>query len=151
MIVAFLYALPLGIVGTALPAGEVSARCRSSLPRAMPAPRRSGREQPEAKPASPTSATGDTIVAIEGMHMSFGGVRALNGVGFTVEPGTIHALIGPNGAGKTVLLNVLVWLLSADRRAGTAQRRGHHRPRPRMRSRGWASPAPSRPRSCSAR
>ena len=34
-------------------------------------------------------------------------MSALKGVGFMVEPGTIHALIGPNGAGKTVLLNVL--------------------------------------------
>jgi branched-chain amino acid transport system permease protein len=39
--------------------------------------------------------------------MRFGGVRALNGISFAVEAGTVHALIGPNGAGKTVMLNVL--------------------------------------------
>jgi branched-chain amino acid transport system permease protein len=46
-------------------------------------------------------------VALEGVAMSFGGVRALNGVSFAVDPGSVHALIGPNGAGKTVLLNIL--------------------------------------------
>jgi branched-chain amino acid transport system permease protein len=106
LIVASLYALPLGIVGTVF-------RRATNLPDAASLPPGLARtpvavSQPEAKPASlATSATGDTIVAIEGVHMSFGGVRALNGISFAVERGTIHALIGPNGAGKTVLLNIL--------------------------------------------
>ncbi|MFT4468551.1 ABC transporter ATP-binding protein [Arthrobacter sulfonylureivorans] len=37
----------------------------------------------------------------------FGAVTALDGVSFSVEPGTIHSIIGPNGAGKSTMLNVL--------------------------------------------
>jgi ABC-type branched-subunit amino acid transport system ATPase component len=46
-------------------------------------------------------------VTLHNIHMSFGGVRALNGVDLAIERGCVHALIGPNGAGKTVLLNIL--------------------------------------------
>jgi branched-chain amino acid transport system permease protein len=51
--------------------------------------------------------TGKLTVSLHDIHMMFGGVRALNGMSFTVDAGTVHALIGPNGAGKTVMLNVL--------------------------------------------
>ncbi len=41
------------------------------------------------------------------MTLAFGGVRALSGVGFGVQPGSITAVIGPNGAGKTSLFNTI--------------------------------------------
>jgi branched-chain amino acid transport system ATP-binding protein len=44
---------------------------------------------------------------VEDVSVVFSGLRALDGVSFTVRPGTIHAVIGPNGAGKTTLLNAL--------------------------------------------
>src|SRR3990172_7465820 len=48
-----------------------------------------------------------TILGIEEVSLSFGGLAALSGGSFDVAPRTIHALIGPNGAGKTSLLNCI--------------------------------------------
>lgn len=42
-----------------------------------------------------------------GIHVSFGGIRALSGVDLSVTRGEIVGLIGPNGAGKTTMVNVL--------------------------------------------
>jgi len=42
-----------------------------------------------------------------GIAVTFGGVRALRGVNFRVEPGERRVIIGPNGAGKTTLFNVI--------------------------------------------
>lgn len=39
--------------------------------------------------------------------LDFGGLRALNRVNLTIEPGLITSVIGPNGAGKTSLLNCI--------------------------------------------
>ncbi|EFO81417.1 ABC transporter related protein [Oscillochloris trichoides DG-6] len=44
---------------------------------------------------------------IEGIGLSFGGVRALSGITFNIYPSTIQAIIGPNGAGKTSMLNCI--------------------------------------------
>jgi branched-chain amino acid transport system ATP-binding protein len=41
------------------------------------------------------------------VDLRFGGVRVLEDVGFTVEPGQIFGLVGPNGAGKTSLFNCI--------------------------------------------
>ena len=45
---------------------------------------------------------------------SFGGIKALDGASFTIEPGELVGLIGPNGSGKTTMLNVLSGHLAPD-------------------------------------
>lgn len=55
------------------------------------------------------------IVAVEGIDLAFGGVKALSGVDLTVRKGDIQAIIGPNGAGKSSLLNVIGGIYRPDR------------------------------------
>jgi len=47
------------------------------------------------------------VLIIDEVTLEFEGLRALSGVGFAVEQGTLAALVGPNGAGKTSLLNCM--------------------------------------------
>jgi len=44
---------------------------------------------------------------IEGLSISFGGLKALSGVTFEVKKGEIYSIIGPNGAGKTTVFNCI--------------------------------------------
>ena len=46
-------------------------------------------------------------LAVEGLGISFGGVRAAHEIAFEAKPGQVTSVIGPNGAGKTTVLNML--------------------------------------------
>jgi branched-chain amino acid transport system ATP-binding protein len=47
------------------------------------------------------------MLKIENLGKSFGGVKAVQDVSFSVKAGSIHSVIGPNGAGKTTLFNLI--------------------------------------------
>ena len=44
---------------------------------------------------------------LQDVSLRFGGIKVLQDVSFTVEPGQIFGLVGPNGAGKTSLFNCI--------------------------------------------
>ena len=60
----------------------------------------------------------DNAIVVEGLEKSYGSVKALCGVNFEVETGTVFGLLGPNGAGKTTAVRILTTLLDPD--GGTA-------------------------------
>jgi branched-chain amino acid transport system ATP-binding protein len=60
-----------------------------------------------------TTATDVPTLELTDVSVSFAGLKALDGVSFTVAPGSIHAVIGPNGAGKSTTFNVLCGIYSA--------------------------------------
>ena len=47
------------------------------------------------------------LIQTTGLTLHFGGLKAVDGVDFTLNEGEIHALIGPNGAGKTTFVSLL--------------------------------------------
>jgi branched-chain amino acid transport system permease protein len=49
----------------------------------------------------------DRPLTLKGIVLTFGGVRAIDGLDLDIQPGQVHGLIGPNGSGKTTTLNVI--------------------------------------------
>jgi ABC-type branched-subunit amino acid transport system ATPase component len=54
------------------------------------------------------------LLVLRGVGISFGGLRALEGIDLNVREGALHGIIGPNGAGKTTLFNVINGFLAPD-------------------------------------
>ena len=64
-------------------------------------------------PRAPVS-TGADLLVLRDIGISFGGLRALDGIDLTLPEGGLYGIIGPNGAGKTTLFNVINGFLAPD-------------------------------------
>jgi branched-chain amino acid transport system ATP-binding protein len=62
------------------------------------------------------------ILSVKGISKTFGGLKALNDVGFEIEQGEIYGIIGPNGSGKTTLINCITGFIKPA--AGSVHFRG---------------------------
>jgi ABC-2 type transport system ATP-binding protein len=58
---------------------------------------------------------GKQAIQVKDLYKSFGNLKVLNGVNFTVNRGEILAVLGPNGAGKTTTIKILSTLLHPDK------------------------------------
>jgi branched-chain amino acid transport system ATP-binding protein len=56
----------------------------------------------------------EPLLQVRDLRKAFGGIRAVDGVGFDLHAGEVCALIGPNGAGKTTLFHLLAGQLRPD-------------------------------------
>jgi ABC-2 type transport system ATP-binding protein len=57
---------------------------------------------------------GGSVLEFDGLHKSFGENRVLDGVGFTVAPGSMFGFCGSNGAGKTTTMRIAMGLVRPD-------------------------------------
>lgn len=101
----FLYATLLLVIVLAIPGGIaalIDVRNRRPLPE-----RRAILPRPDALEAVIGRRGAASALALRGIVLSFGGVRAIDGIDLDARPGEVHGLIGPNGSGKTTTLNVI--------------------------------------------
>ena len=54
------------------------------------------------------------MLEVKNLGISFGGLKAVNDFGLTIEKGQLYGLIGPNGAGKTTVFNLLTGVYRPD-------------------------------------
>ena len=101
----FLYAVLLLVIVLAIPGGIAALldfRNRRPL-----ASNRAIVPRPAALADIVRRSAGGKTLSLRGIALSFGNVRAIDGLDLDVQPGRIHGLIGPNGSGKTTTLNVI--------------------------------------------
>ena len=77
------------------------------------------------------SKSGDFLLAVEGLTVSFDGFKAVDDLSFYLDPKEIRVIIGPNGAGKTTVLDLICGKTKAtSTRLFTRVWAGSSRPRP---------------------
>ncbi|GJD65941.1 branched-chain amino acid ABC transporter ATP-binding protein/permease [Methylobacterium frigidaeris] len=101
----FLYAVLLLVIVVALPGGIADLLDRSQH-RPLPA-ERSIAPRAAALQDLAAGASSAEPITLTGVRLSFGAVKAIDGLDLTLRPGGVHGLIGPNGSGKTTTLNVI--------------------------------------------
>jgi len=65
----------------------------------------------------------EIIIRVENLEYSYKGVKAVDGISFSVKKGEIFSFLGPNGAGKSTVINILITLLA--KQTGTAAVAGY--------------------------
>lgn len=55
------------------------------------------------------------LLSVHDLHVSYGAIKAVQGISFDIEPGEIVCLIGANGAGKSTTLNTIAGLIKPDK------------------------------------
>jgi branched-chain amino acid transport system permease protein len=101
----FLYAVLLLVIVLAVPGGiadMLDFKNRRPLER-----HREIRPRPELLAHIIPPSAQESLLKLENLSLSFGGVRAIDAVHLTLRSGEVHGLIGPNGSGKTTTLNVI--------------------------------------------
>lgn len=58
---------------------------------------------------------GEVMLTVSNLSKSFGGVKAVDGIGFQLKENEVLGIIGPNGSGKTTLVNLLTGFVKPDR------------------------------------
>src|SRR5690606_27082609 len=96
---------------------------RGHLAAGAPVPAGPGRHgAAAAAPLSPPGGARMSLLQVRGLSKAFGGVKAVDGVDFSLEKGELLALIGPNGAGKSTTFNLVGGQLAPD--SGSVQLAG---------------------------
>jgi branched-chain amino acid transport system permease protein len=101
----FLYAVLLLLIVLAMPGGIAEV-----LDFKNRRPLESGRAiipRPELLERLLPTSNAAGALTLEQVALSFGGVKAIDGLDLEIRPGQVHGLIGPNGSGKTTTLNVI--------------------------------------------
>jgi branched-chain amino acid transport system ATP-binding protein len=71
--------------------------------------------QPTGSTAATPSISGSPVLELRDVAVHFGGVKAVDGITLTLEPGLIYGIIGPNGSGKTTLIGAITRLTQLTR------------------------------------
>ena len=100
LLIIFLITMPDGMAGALKRIPGSRGCCR-------PPCRRAVRAVTTLASARGANGTARAELVADDVKMYFGGLRAVDGVSLTVQPGQIHGLIGPNGSGKSTIVNCL--------------------------------------------